>query len=424
MMTVSTPVSDRASKADADTMRTALVVDDSRLQRRLMASLLRKWNIRVIEAENALVALEICKAQTPDIVLSDWMMPGMNGPEFCRAFRALARDSYGYFILLTSKKDKFEITHGLDAGADDYLTKPVDPDELRARIAAGERILEMERQLSEKNRLISEALDTVQTLYDRIDQDLVQARKIQKSLVPELNLAVGASHINLLLNPCGHIGGDLSGMFAPDARHVAFYNIDVSGHGITSALMTARLGSYLSGRYLDQNVGIERSFGNAPALRQPRDVADLLNARLLADSGADQYFTMIYAIADLATGSVRMVQAGHPHAILIRATGEIEQIGDGGMPVGLIDGARFDQVEFTLSPGDRLLLHSDGFTECPVAGGGFLDDDGLIDMLQSMRHFLDGRALLDRLYSDLRARMEPGMPLEDDVSATLFTFGA
>ena len=101
MMTVSTPVSNRASKADANTMRTALVVDDSRLQRRLMASLLRKWNIRVIEAENALVALEICKAQTPDIVLSDWMMPGMNGPEFCRAFRALARDSYGYFILLT-----------------------------------------------------------------------------------------------------------------------------------------------------------------------------------------------------------------------------------------------------------------------------------------------------------------------------------
>lgn len=422
MNNVSAAVSNRADFAEPATMRTALVVDDSRLQRRLMASLLRKWNIRVIEAENALVALEICKAQTPDIVLSDWMMPGMNGPEFCRAFRALARDSYGYFILLTSKKDKFEVTHGLDAGADDYLTKPVDPDELRARIAAGERILEMERQLSEKNRLISETLETVQTLYDRIDQDLVQARKIQKSLVPELNLTVRTSHIDLLLNPCGHIGGDLSGMFAPTERHVGFYNIDVSGHGITSALMTARLGSYLSGQYLDQNIGIERSFGHAPTLRQPQDVAGMLNTRLLGDSGPDQYFTMIYAIADLETGSVKMVQAGHPHAILIRANGEVEQIGDGGMPVGLIDQALFEQVEFTLDPGDRLLLHSDGFTECPVASGGFLDDSGLIDMVRSLRHLSDGRAFLDRLYADLCGRMLPDAPLEDDVSATLFTF--
>lgn len=404
-------------------MRTALVVDDSRLQRRLLVSLLRKWNIRVIEAENALVALEMCKTHAPDIVLSDWMMPGMNGPEFCRAFRKLERDTYGYFILLTSKKDKFEVTQGLDAGADDYLTKPVDTDELRARIAAGERILEMERQLSEKNRLISETLDTLQALYDRIDQDLVQARKIQKSLVPDLDRTIGGSRINLLLKPCGHIGGDFCGMFTPAEHLVAFYNIDVSGHGITSALMTARLGSYLSARYLDQNLAVEPRFGKFHALRQPSEVAEILNARLLADAGADQYFTMVYAIADLRTGAVRLTQAGHPHPILIRANGAIETTGDGGLPIGLIEGARFDQIEVNLQPGDRLLFYSDGFTECPVATGGFLDDEGFSDMIRCLGHVKDGRAFLDALFAGLQGRMQEGEALADDVSATLFTFG-
>lgn len=421
MVQVSTAISGEAVPA-AETMRTALVVDDSRLQRRLLASLLRKWNIRVIEAENALVALQMCKAHTPDLVLSDWMMPGMNGPEFCRAFRALDRETYGYFILLTSKKDKLEVTQGLDAGADDYLTKPVDTDELRARIAAGERILEMERQLSEKNRLISETLDTLQTLYDRIDQDLVQARKIQKSLVPELDLEIGPSRINLLLEPCGHIGGDLCGMFFAAEHHVAFYNIDVSGHGITSALMTARLGSYLSARHLDQNLAVEPRFGSFHALKQPQDVAELLNARLLADDGADQYFTMAYAIANLQTGRVRLTQAGHPHPMLLRASGEIEQIGGGGLPIGLIEGARFDQVEFQMEPGDRVLLYSDGFTEAPVSSDGFLDDDGLIALLRSLCHIADGREFLDALFRELQEKMPVGETLADDVSATLFTF--
>lgn len=421
MVQVSAAISGEALSAPAET-RTALIVDDSRLQRRLLASLLRKWNIEVIEAENALVALEMCKSHAPDIVLSDWMMPGMNGPEFCRAFRALDRENYGYFILLTSKKDKLEVTQGLDAGADDYLTKPVDTDELRARIAAGERILEMERQLSEKNRLISETLDTLQTLYDRIDQDLMQARKIQKSLVPELDRTIGPARINLLLEPCGHIGGDFCGMFSAADHHVAFYNIDVSGHGITSALMTARLGSYLSARHLDQNLAVEPRFGKFHALKQPKEVAELLNARLLADSGVDQYFTMAYAIANLDTGAVRLTQAGHPHPILLRANGEIEQIGGGGLPIGLIEGARFDQVEFTMEPGDRVLLYSDGFTEAPVSSGGFLDDGGLIELSRSLGHIGDGRIFLDALFCGLRERMPAGDALADDVSATLFTF--
>ena len=139
----------RTGKASAPA-RTVLVVDDSRLQRKILQASLKRWGYRILEAESGQRALQICETTQPDMVISDWMMPGMDGLEFCKAFRAMKRDSYGYFILLTSKSEKDEVAQGLDNGADDFLTKPVNPSELRARLNAGERILSMERELTEK----------------------------------------------------------------------------------------------------------------------------------------------------------------------------------------------------------------------------------------------------------------------------------
>jgi len=128
-----------------------LVVDDSRLQRRILSSLVKGWGFEVAEAASGSEGVEMAGSFRPDIVLSDWMMPGMNGLEFCEAFRASSGDRYGYFILLTSKSEKDEVARGLDAGADDFLSKPVNAHELRARVRAGERILKMQRELTRSN---------------------------------------------------------------------------------------------------------------------------------------------------------------------------------------------------------------------------------------------------------------------------------
>ena len=87
-------------------IRQVLVVDDSRLQRRILASSLKKWGFEVIEAESGEAAMEICSGNLPDLVLSDWVMPGMSGVEFCEAFRAINADRYCYFILLTLQERK------------------------------------------------------------------------------------------------------------------------------------------------------------------------------------------------------------------------------------------------------------------------------------------------------------------------------
>ena len=184
---------------------TILLVDDSRVQRRIVRALLARWGYKVIEAETGDQALQICRTETVDFVISDWMMPGMNGLEFCQKFRALDRKGYGYFILLTSKSETEEMVHGLEVGADDFLTKPVKAAELKARLTSGARVLEMESQLNDKNEIITSALGELQGLYDAIDRDLLQARKIQESLVPRNTLTVGNNTVSLFIKPCGHV---------------------------------------------------------------------------------------------------------------------------------------------------------------------------------------------------------------------------
>ena len=144
-----------------------LVVDDSKAQRRMVALQLMRWGYLVTEAASGEEAMALVAQTNFDIILSDWMMPGMSGLEFCSKFRALPREGYGYFILLTSKSEKTEVADGLENGADDFLVKPVNFDELRARLRAGERILGMQGQLVEKNRVIGATLDELQNCMIR-----------------------------------------------------------------------------------------------------------------------------------------------------------------------------------------------------------------------------------------------------------------
>ena len=233
-----------------------LVVDDSRLQRRIVSAMLNRWGYRVTVAGTGADALLQCKENCPDLIVSDWMMPGMTGLEFCLQLRAMNADRYSYFILLTSKSEKDEIAHGLENGADDFLTKPVNAHELRARISAGERILQMQRELQDKNALITTTLDELQSLYSALDKDLIEAEKLQQSLIKDRHKSFGPFDLSLMLHSAGHVGGDLVGLFPAGPNHLGIYAIDVSGHGISSALMTARLAGYLSSASVAQNMAL------------------------------------------------------------------------------------------------------------------------------------------------------------------------
>lgn len=394
--------------------RHVLVVDDSRAQRHMVSMQLRRWGYRVTECESADAALGLCHETEVDIIISDWMMPGMTGLEFCRQFRRLDRESYGYFVLLTSKSEKTEIADGLEAGADDFLTKPVSSNELRARLRAGERMLVMQAELLAKNKVIISTLVELQKLYDSLDRDLIEARKLQQTLIRDRVRDYGWSRVSLLLRNSGRVGGDLVGSFRADDDRVVVYSIDVSGHGVASAMMTARLAGFLTGSSPEQNLAFQTGPEGEHVLLPPTAVVDRFNRLMLDEIQAEQYFTMALAVINRRSGRVDLVQAGHPHPMLIRRDGRVQRLGQGGMPVGLIDTAAYDQVSITMDPGDRLVLVSDGFTECPLPDGRDFGEDGLVESLRASAH-LTGADLLEAMVWDLSARAGTDS-FPDDVS--------
>lgn len=411
---------DPRTTCSAPLPRPVLIVDDSKAQRRILQMQLSRWGYAVTEAASGEEALLLCQARNFDIILSDWMMDGMSGVEFCKAFRALPREGYGYFVLLTSKSEKAEIADGLENGADDFVSKPVSADELRARLRAGERILGMQDELVAKNRLISSTLGRLQDLYDSLDRDLVEARKLQETLVRDRFRDFGAGSATLMLRPSGHVGGDLVGSFVIDVNRVAVYSVDVSGHGVASAMMTARLAGLLSGGSADQNIALRTAADGSKDAWAPVEVAARLNRMMLEDMQVDQYFTIAYAEIDLRNGAVCLVQAGHPHPFLLSRDGEITVLGDGGLPIGLVEGAGFQQVSFSLTAGDRLFLVSDGVTECPSPMGEELGSEGLIEILQNNLK-LDSAQLLEALIWDLNS-FAGGLDFPDDVSGLIFDY--
>jgi phosphoserine phosphatase RsbU/P len=401
-------------------VRVVLVVDDSRLQRRILTASLARRGYDVIEAASGEEALTACRERMPDLILSDWMMPGMSGLEFCEVFRDLENDGYTYFILLTSKSEKAEVAKGLDSGADDFLTKPVDANELRARITAGERIIDMQRELSQTNRMITDTLDELQRVYDSLDSDLLEAKKLQQSLLRQRSATFDRGQLSLLLRPSGHVGGDLVGFYPVGADHLGLFAIDVSGHGISSALMTARLAGYLSATAPDQNIALQRSEAGGYTLRPPAEVVTALNELVLNEMETEHYFTLMLANIDLHTGAVQIAQAGHPHPVVQRADGTIEQSGTGGFPVGLLPGIPFDQFEISLRSGDRLLILSDGVTECPDTNDQLLDEGGLATILDALQG-VTGQALFEGLVWELSC-FSGTSEFPDDISGILFEF--
>jgi sigma-B regulation protein RsbU (phosphoserine phosphatase) len=400
-------------------IRTVLVVDDSRAQLKIVSSILRRWGYEVLEASNGPAALDAIAAHDVDLVLSDWMMPEMTGLELRERIAEVLGDRYVYFILLTSRSEKADIATALESGADDFLTKPLNVEELHARISSAERLLRTQRDLSKKNDLLIAALEELQGVYDSVDRDLVEARHLQQSLVPERHLRFDGAEVSLHLEPAGRIGGDLVGAFRVGDGRIGVFAVDVSGHGIASALMTARLASYFNGLSPERNVAMTIDDLGLYSMRPPEEVCAVLNDLLIEDCETDHYLTFVIADCDLNTGIVRMAQAGHPHPMVQRADGRIECIGDGGLPVGMFADAGYSAFETRLDPGERLLIYSDGITDSPTTDGT-LGAKGLSDIV-ARQSALKGPTFLDALSQELHDRLD-GQDFPDDISAVLVEF--
>ena len=170
-----------------------LVADDSLIMRRLLTAYLRPWGYEVLEAKDGEEAWSLFQSESVSLVLTDWIMPNVDGLELIRRIRASPRPGYCYLILLTAKSEKEDLVTAMEAGADDFLVKPCDKEELRVRLREGERIIRLERELAQQNRQLRET----------------QAALIQSEKLASLGqLAAGMAHeIN---NPIAFVTNNLA----------------------------------------------------------------------------------------------------------------------------------------------------------------------------------------------------------------------
>lgn len=348
-----------------------LIVEDSLVYRRLLTRMLAQWGYLVSEAENGIAALAILESQPVSMVISDWEMPEMDGLTLCREIRDRQLDHYIYFILLTAREDPNDLTQGFDAGVDDFLNKPVEQSELRARLHAGARILSLEATLAARNARLSEALR-------QIEQDLEVAARIQQSVLPAHQQRYGDYFSDWLFLPSAWVSGDIFNVFPLD-NHLGFYCVDVSGHGVGAAMMSLAVArQFLHGRAVERFL-----FDDDETVASPAEVVRILNRRFCSDEAEIvSYFTMIYGVIDLNTGEGKLCQAGHPTPFIVSPEGQIKKVGSGGAPVGLLPDLSWTDVPFTLAPGDRLCLFSDGIIECENLAGEQFGQDRLQSWLQ------------------------------------------
>jgi sigma-B regulation protein RsbU (phosphoserine phosphatase) len=308
-----------------------LIAEDERITRRSLQRQLESWGHDVVAAADGREAWEEYQRRQFDIVVTDWEMPRMDGRELIQCIRGGNPSSYTYLIMLTGHSETADLIVGMEAGADDFLAKPFDRGELRVRLHAGERIIQLERKLAARNKELSKA-------NARMKRDLEAAAGVQRDLLPTKlpdNLGAGfAWHFE----PCDELGGDILNVLPLDGRNVAMYLLDVAGHGVPAALLSVTLSRVLTTRDPGSSILVTQGEGaDIHVVTPPHEVAERLNRQFPMEAQGGRFFTMAYAVLDTEARLLRYANAGHPPPILVRQDCSPQRLSGCGLPIGVLD---------------------------------------------------------------------------------------
>ncbi len=354
-----------------------LIAEDEAVSRKMLLRTLQKWGYEVVAAENGKEALEAFEKDTFQMVITDWMMPEMNGLELVEKIRKSPENDYVYIIMLTAKSQKGDLVIGMETGADDFVAKPFDRGELQVRLRAGERIIRLEKKLSVRNA-------ELERINQRMRVDLEAAAEIQQSLLPSEIPSIEGVDVAWEYRPCDELAGDILNVFKLDEEHLGFYVLDVSGHGVPAALLAVTVSRMLSPTTTDQASLLkkrDKETGNH-LLTPPAEVANQLNRRFQMTPENGQFFTMLYGIIDVKTKELRYASAGHPGIIRISKHAEKAEMKVASLPIGFMEDTAYEEQVVQLYTGDRLYLYSDGIPEAENSEHDLYGTDRMVASLK------------------------------------------
>jgi sigma-B regulation protein RsbU (phosphoserine phosphatase) len=333
--------------------------------------------------EDGLAAWEVLQsAQAPSLVILDWNMPGLEGTEICRRVRELPGETSTYIIFVTAKDYRDDIVAGLNAGADDYLTKPFDRDELRARLQVGVRMLGLQNALSARLHEIEETLTRVQDSFlsgqlpHRVEGVQVAARTI----------------------PSTQVDGDFYDFHQHTRECFDVVVGDVMGKGMKAALFgAATVTRFL--RSLQELMAESSELYDHP---EPASIVNRVRVRMSHQlSSLESFVTSCYARFDLRRQVFTYVDCGHTKTIHYRAgTGHCDQLAGPNTPLGFSDDEQYVQQSVNFRKGDIFVLYSDGITEARAPDQEFFGERQLIRTVQEAAG-QSSSAILDAVFKRL-----------------------
>jgi len=379
-----------------------IAVDDNKANCKLLDLYISRWGYESEIYCASKVAYEAIKSiDEPALVLMDWMLPQMSGLEIVKRIRKERPEFPIYFIMLTARSSKEDLVEGLDSGANDYVTKPFDSQELKSRVEAGIRILKLEKKLIDREQELKKINKRLKHSLQIIEDDVQAGKKIQFKLLPDNEKRFSHYQFSHYLQPSLFLSGDFLNYFQIDHDNVGFYFIDVAGHGASSSFVTVLVNSFIT-HHLDKY-----RLENLRTILSPPDLFEKLNSMLIEEN-LEKHLTIFYGIINLTQNLMTYSNAGQvPYPVIISDSEAASFLETKDLPLGLIDEVDHTEKRVKLSEEMCLYLFSDGVLEV-------LEEDSLEAKNKKLLSLVEDQIVLSDLKNKIHLSEHKNPP--DDVT--------
>jgi phosphoserine phosphatase RsbU/P len=344
-------------------MTDILIIEHDALTEQFLVKALMPQGYSVTTSRSGKEGLALAEKLLPGVIICDWNMPGeIDGLALCHALKHHPTLCMASLLLLTARYSTADRVKGLELGADDLLSKPVDINELNARVRAGLRLYQLTQDLRQQKQ--------------RMEAEMAEAEGYVRSLLPPDQTSKIPIQARFL--PSQQLGGDCYDYYWLDPDYLVMYLLDVSGHGLGSALLSTSVLNVLRSQSLPD-----------VSFYRPEKVLRALNETFQMGEQNQKYFTIWYGVLNCANRQLLYASAGHPPAVLVSVAADQTvstlRLRTPGMPIGMLPDAKYKWQRCQVPPNSSLYLFSDGLYEVLQNNEQYIGLDAFVDLLTVAR---------------------------------------